>query len=161
MNKQHLPTISAYTLTPDRNTTDQHDLECELCGNKWSAAPTSVAYRARKRGHNVGCPICNRNAYKQTANDHRKTKKPSLDDDLAKLGFKLLEPYTNGHAKHLLRCVSCGHESNNTTVISRKQMSKKAGQPGCIHCTDHQRQRFIDAKVETYDDLIKFEDNSK
>ncbi len=148
-------------MTPNLLAGDDHQLVCDLCGHQWTAAVTSAAYRARKRGHNVGCPICNRNAYKETANDHRKTEKPSLDNELAKIGFKLLEPYTNGHSKHLLRCVCCGHESNTTTIISRKQTSKKSGQPGCIHCTNQQRQSFIDAKVEAYNDLIKFEENIK
>ena len=71
MEKKALPEISAHTLTPDRNITEHHDLECDLCGHKWSASPSSVAYRARKRGQNIGCPICNRTHYKETANEHR------------------------------------------------------------------------------------------
>lgn len=161
MTEKAIPEISAHTLTPDRAAADQHDLECDLCGHKWTAAPTNVSYRARKRGQTVGCPICNRTNYKAVANAHRKSTTSSVDNELAKIGFKLLEPYTNAHAKHLLRCVCCGHESNTTTLLSRKQMNKKWGYPGCRHCTEIQRQLFIDADVQTVHDLVEFENNRR
>lgn len=153
--KKHLPEISAHTHTPDRAPSEKHDLECDLCGNKWAAALASVTYRARKQGRTVGCPICNKEAHRQhlLTDHHRKADNSKVDDELARIGFKLLEPYTNAKSKHKMQCVCCGSISDNTTVLSRKQMAKKLNQVGCVNCSPNQRQAFRDQQITCVADL--------
>ena len=157
--KKHIPEISAHTHTPDLSPSDKHDLECDLCGHTWSAAPASVTYRARKAGRTVGCPICNRSEFKEklTENHHRKSSSTAVDDDLARIGFKLLEPYTNAKAKLLMQCVCCGSKWDNSTVLSRKQTAKKYNSVGCFNCSDNQRQAFKDQNIQTSIDLDRLD----
>ena len=156
--KKHIPEISAHTHTPDRAPSEKHDLECDLCGNKWTAALTSVTYRARKQGRTVGCPLCNKEAHRQhlLTDHHRKADNLSVDDELARIGFKLLEPYTNAKSKHKMQCVCCGSVSDTTTVVSRKQMAKKLNQVGCLNCSNNQRQAFRNANITAYQQLLVF-----
>lgn len=157
--KKPIPEISAHTHTPDRAPSEKHDLECDLCGKKWTAALASVTYRARKAGRTVGCPDCAKEAHRQhlLTDHHRKASNTSVDDELARIGFKLLEPYTTAKAKVLMQCVCCGSKWDNSTVLSRKQTAKKYDSVGCFNCSDSQRQAFKNHNIETLADLDRLD----
>lgn len=85
-------------LSKYKNVNSHIDVECKICGHKWSPIAESLIYE-----NNCGCPKCAGNAIKD--NDTFKEELSKTHQEL-----KLLSPYIRSNKKVHMLCTDCNTE---------------------------------------------------
>lgn len=125
--KENNPHFNNFIIGPYVNKRTKIDVECKICGHKWSTY-SSVLYSG------ANCPNCNRGRLK--THEQFVNELGEINKDI-----ELLEPYINDSTKIKVRCKKCG----NTWMIKPNTLLNGHG---CSKCKVKHLERVVIYNLE-------------